>query len=89
MNKPTRLLLCLPLLLSVSACSLMTYGPKLGTGERRWVSNTVAPDLVYIEGNVKAYRSSGAYYYFRDRKLVQVTPELLSADKVASAPATK
>jgi hypothetical protein len=87
MNKPTRLLLCLPLLLSFSACSLITYVPKLGASERRWVSHTVGADLVYIEGDVKAYRAAGSYYYFRDRKLVHVTPTLLSADKVPSAPA--
>lgn len=81
MNHTARLLLCTLALLSLTAC---TFVPKIGTGERRFVSNSYSAELVYIEGNIKAYRYSGSYYYFRDRKLVQVTPTLVSADKVAA-----
>ncbi len=81
MNHTARLLLCTLALLSLTAC---TFVPKIGTGERRFVRNSYSAELVYIEGNIKAYRYSGSYYYFRDRKLVQVTPTLVSADKVAA-----
>lgn len=81
MKHTARLLLCALALLSLTACAFV---PKIGTGERRFVSNAYSADLVYIEGNIKAYRYSGTYYYFRDRKLVQVTPTLISADQVAT-----
>lgn len=79
MNHTARLLLCIFALLSLTACAFV---PKIGTGERRFVSNAYSADLVYIEGNIKAYRYSGSYYYFRDGRLAQVTPTLISADQV-------
>jgi hypothetical protein len=80
--KKNVLLLLLPLLLLSSACSMFTYSTKIGMKEKKWLYNTVASDLVYAEGNVKAYRSSGSYYYFKDGVLVKVTQSLLSADKI-------
>jgi hypothetical protein len=81
MNHTARLLLCTLALLSLTACAFV---PKIGTGERRFVNNSYSAELVYIDGNIKAYRYSGTYYYFRDRRLVQVTPTLISADKVTA-----
>ncbi|MBW7894661.1 MAG: hypothetical protein H3C27_06060 [Opitutaceae bacterium] len=79
MKHTARLLLCTLALLSLTACAFV---PKIGTGERRFVSNAYSADLVYIEGNIKAYRYAGSYYYFRDRRLAQVTPNLIPADQV-------
>jgi len=79
MKHTARLLLCTLALLSLTACAFV---PKIGTGERRFVSNAYSADLVYIEGNIKAYRYAGSYYYFRDRRLAQVTPTLIPADQV-------
>lgn len=80
--KKTALILLLPVVLLTSACSMLTYSTKLGMGEKRWLYHTVASDLVYVEGNVKAYRAGGSYYYFKDRKLVKVTQSLLKADQI-------
>ncbi len=82
MNHTARLLLCTLALLSLTACAFV---PKIGTGERRFVNNSYSAELVYIDGAIKAYRYSGSYYYFRDRRLVQVTPTLISADKVTAS----
>ncbi len=82
MKKPA-LALLLPLTLLISACSLFPFTPTIGaTSEKKWLRNTVSSDLVYIEGNVKAYRAGSAYYYFRDGVLVRVAPGLVSADKI-------
>jgi hypothetical protein len=59
-----------------------TYVPKIGMKEKKWLNNTISFDLVYMEGNAKAYRSGGSYYYFKDGKLVKVGQELISADKI-------
>lgn len=80
MNK-SRLLLC-ALILPLAAC---TYVPRTGMSEKKWLRNTFASDLVYIQGDIKAYRSSGSYYYFKNGTLVQVTPTLLSPDRVQPA----
>lgn len=81
MNKYPSLLLC-ALILPLAAC---TYVPRTGMSEKKWVRNTFSYDLVYIQGDMKAYRSAGSYYYFRNGRLVQVTPNLLSPDKVQAA----
>lgn len=69
-------------MLCTSACSVLTYSTKLGMKEKRWLHNTVASDLVYAEGNVKAYRAGGSYYYFKDGLLVKVTQSLLTAENI-------
>jgi len=79
MNKPVRLIVCSLALLALSAC---TYVPKLGMRESRFVRNSFSTDLVYIDGDVKAYRYSGSYYYFKAGRLAKVSPSLVSADKV-------
>jgi hypothetical protein len=80
--KKTVLVLLLPVVLAFSACSAFTYSTKLGMKEKKWLYNTVSSDLVYAEGNVKAYRSAGSYYYFKDGVLVKVTQSLLPVDKI-------
>ncbi len=80
--KKIALILLLPVVLLTGACSMFTYSTTLGMKEKKWLHNAVASDLVYAEGNVKAYRSSGSYYYFKDGVLVKVTQSLLSADKI-------
>jgi len=74
--------LTLVTLVTLLATGCMTYVPKVGMKEKKFLNNTVTYDLVYIQGNVKAYRSGGSYYYFKDGLLVKVIPELVSADKV-------
>ena len=80
MKKTTLALLTVVVTLLATGC--MTYVPKTGMKEKKFLNNTVTYDLVYIEGNVKAYRSGGSYYYFKDGLLVKVIPQLIPADKV-------
>lgn len=80
--KKTALLLLVSLGLLLTGCSIFTFTPKIGMGEKRWLNNTTASDLVYIEGDVKAYRSAGSYYYFKAGKLAKVTQSLLKADQI-------
>lgn len=80
--KKTALILLLPLMFMLSACSMFTYTTRIGMKEKKWLHNTTSSDLIYIEGNVKAYRSAGSYYYFKDGSLAKVTQSLLSADKI-------
>lgn len=78
--KKTTLALLTVLTLLATGC--FTYVPKAGMKEKKFLNNTITYDLVYIEGNVKAYRSGGSYYYFKDGLLVKVVPELIPADKI-------
>jgi hypothetical protein len=80
--KKTTLVLLFPLMLALSACSMFTYTTKIGMNEKKWLNNTTASDLIYIEGNVKAYRAAGSYYYFKDAKLAKVTQSLLKAEQI-------
>jgi starvation-inducible outer membrane lipoprotein len=66
--------------LMLAACS--TFTAQIGMKEQKWLRNTTASDLVYIEGHVKAYRSAGSYYYFKDGVLAKVTQSLLPAEKI-------
>lgn len=77
--KKASFFLILPLIF-LSACG--TFTPQIGMKEQKWLNHTVASDVIYIEGNVKAYRSAGSYYYFKDGILTKVTPTLLSAEKI-------
>lgn len=80
MKTPARVLLLLTLAPLLSSC---TFVPLVGkTKEKSWLRHQVAADLVYAEGNVRAYRSAGAYYYFKDGVLVKAGQGLLTADKV-------
>lgn len=75
---------CLLACLAALALTACTYVPQVGMTEKKWLRHTVSYDLVYIQGAVKAYRSSGSYYYFRDGSLVAVNPRLVPADKVTA-----
>lgn len=79
MKKILPALLC-TLTLLLAACG--TFTPQIGMQEKKWLRHTSAYDVVYIEGNIKAYRAGGSYYYFKDGALAKVTPSLLSADKL-------
>ena len=80
--KKSALVVLIPLTLMLASCSLFTFAPQIGMKEKKWLRNTVASDLVYIEGNVKAYRAAGSYYYFKDGKLAKVTQSMLPAEKI-------
>lgn len=80
--KKTAIILLASLSLLLSACTLFPYSPKVGSSEGSFLRNTISYELVYLQDNVKAYRSNGSYYYFKDKKLVKVIPELISADKI-------
>ncbi len=75
------LLLCLSGSLFFSGC-ISVIGPELGMTEKQWFRRTLVADLVYMEGNVKAYRSNGVYYYFHNGVLVRVDEGRLPAQKI-------
>ena len=50
--------------------------------EKQWLRTTLIGDLVYMEDGIKAYRSSGAYYYFKDGILVKVDQGILPPQKI-------
>lgn len=67
--------------LFLSACQ-STFGPHIGMTEKQWLHRTLVGDLVYMEGSVKAYRSGGAYYYFKDGVLVKIDQGIIPAQKI-------
>jgi hypothetical protein len=71
------------LLTSVLLSSCMsTFGPEIGMTEKHWLRTTLIADTAYMEGNVTAYRSYGAYYYFRDGILVKVDQGMIPAQQI-------
>lgn len=74
--------------LSIVLCVLVltgcqsTFGPQIGMTEKQWLHRTLIGDLVYMEGSVKAYRSGGAYYYFKDGVLVKIDQGIIPAQKI-------
>ncbi len=71
------------LLMSVVLSSCMsTFGPEIGMTEKQWLRTTLIADPAYMEGNVKAYRSNGAYYYFKDGILVKVDQGMIPAQQI-------
>ena len=77
----------LPIVLGLAAFALTAcaFIPKPGMTESKWLRNTITSDLVYMQGDMKAYRANGAYYYFKGGKLVTVNQALLPADKFPAA----
>ncbi|MDB6166262.1 MAG: hypothetical protein JWQ83_1402 [Lacunisphaera sp.] len=73
----------LPIILALSALALTAcvFVPKPGMKETKWLKNTITSDLVYMQGDMKAYRANGAYYYFKGGKLVTVNQALLPVDR--------
>jgi hypothetical protein len=61
-----------------------TFAPSIGMTERHWLRTTLVADLAYMEGSVKAYRSGGAYYYFKDGVLVKVDNGRIPAEQIAA-----
>ena len=59
-----------------------TFGPQIGMTEKQWLRRTLIADVAYMEGSVKAYRSNGTYYYFRDGVLVKVDQGMIPAQKI-------
>ena len=55
---------------------------RLGMDEKEWLRGTLIADLAYLDGDVKAYRSGGAYYYFLSGKLVRVDRGVLPAQTI-------
>ncbi len=78
-------LVALPLLVLALAFAGCTFVPETGMAEKRWLRHNDLAQLVYIEGNIKAYRSGGSYYYFKDGLLVQAGSTLIPASTVASS----
>ncbi|MCG2750384.1 MAG: SHOCT domain-containing protein [Desulfobacteraceae bacterium] len=67
--------------ISITGC-MSTFGPKIGISEKQWLHRTLIADIVYMEGNIKAYRSSGAYYYFVDDTLVKIDEGMIPPQKI-------
>lgn len=74
-------LLALILGLSLSGC-LSTFGPEIGMTEKQWLHRTLIADVAYMKDNVKAYRSGGAYYYFKDGILVKIDEGMIPAQTI-------
>jgi hypothetical protein len=55
---------------------------EIGMTEKAWLRTTLVADLAYKDGNVTAYKSDGAFYYFRDGKLVKVDQGMLPAQTI-------
>ncbi len=52
---------------------------KTGMTEKDWLQGTFIAELVYMDENVKAYKSGGMYYYFIDGKLIRIDQGVLPA----------
>lgn len=64
--------------LAVSTCAALVAGclsmtaPQIGMSEKAWLRSTLVADVAHIEGDLRVYRSGGAYYYFRNGRLEKV-----------------
>jgi predicted acyltransferase (DUF342 family) len=59
-----------------------TFGPEIGMSEKQWLRRTLIADVVYQEGSVKAYRSSGRYFYFVDGILQRIDQGVIPAQRI-------
>lgn len=80
-NKVSRLVPILLASVVLSAC-MSTFGPKIGMTEKQWLRTTLIADTAYMEGNVIAYRSNGAYYYFKNGILVKIDEGMIPAQQI-------
>lgn len=80
MKLPSTLVLIISTLL-LAGCESASE-PKIGVAEKKWLRDTVLSDLVYTDGNVKAYRSNRQYYYFLNGVLVKIDATRIPADKI-------
>jgi len=75
------ILLALAVGIPLSGC-LSTFGPEIGMTEKQWLHRTLIADVAYMKDNVKAYRSGGAYYYFKDGILVKIDEGMIPAQTI-------
>jgi len=75
------LLLIALIALAATGCQ-STFGPQIGMTEKQWLRRTLIADVAYMEGSVKAYRSGGAYYYFREGVLVKIDQGIIPAHRI-------
>ena len=80
-SKTLRLVPVLLMSVALSSC-MSTFGPKIGMTEKHWLRTTLIADSAYMEGNVTAYRSNGAYYYFKDGILVKIDEGMIPAQQI-------
>jgi len=74
-------LLSIVVSLSLAGC-LSTFGPEIGMTENQWLHRTLVADVAYMKDNVKAYRSGGSYYYFKDGVLVKIDEGMIPAQTI-------
>ena len=76
-----KLFLLLILSLMTTAC-LSSFKPQLGMTEKHWLRTTFIADIAYMKDNITAYRSGGAYYYFKDGLLVKIDEGMLPPQQI-------
>jgi hypothetical protein len=69
------------ILLFLVGCQSMS-STQIGMTEKDWLRSTFIADLSYMDGNVKAYRSGGMYYYFVDGKLNRIDQGVIPAKTI-------
>jgi hypothetical protein len=79
--KPIKLIAGLVLSLLMIGCQSMST-TQIGITEKDWLRSTFIADLAYMDGNVKAYKSGGIYYYFVDGKLNRIDQGMLPAKTI-------
>ena len=79
--KPIKLIAGLVLSLLMVGCQSMST-TQIGITEKDWLRSTFIADLAYMDGNVKAYKSGGIYYYFVDGKLNRIDQGMLPAKTI-------
>jgi hypothetical protein len=79
--KPIKLIAGLVLSLLMLGCQSMST-TQIGITEKDWLRSTFIADLAYMDGNVKAYKSGGIYYYFVDGKLTRIDQGMLPAKTI-------
>ena len=78
---PIKTIASLVLSLLLVGCQSMST-TQIGITEKDWLRSTFIADLAYMDGNVKAYRSGGIYYYFVDGKLTRIDQGMLPAKTI-------
>ena len=79
--KKWKLLAALSLTMLMFGCQSMST-TNLGMSEKDWLRSTFIADIAYMDGNVKAWRSGGAFYYFVDGKLTRIDQGILPANTI-------
>lgn len=71
----------LAITLLLMGCQSMS-STQIGMSEREWLRSTFIADIAYMDGNVKAFRSGGVFYYFVDGKLVRIDQGIVPASTI-------